>query len=178
MVRAKVCTAYYLKRGSWEKNKIRAKPQEFLLTTPTISSRMVLRSLALEIFSGPPKGVLLTVCLLFPWTLLFFSPREGPADCCCGSTSTGRAALLLEGHGESPATCDCCHCPPPISCQTPAMQNSFLAPKLCQSAVITFCFSVIQVPSAQAGNEMVTVGWWDCGMEREPQKWLSTAGRG
>lgn len=49
--------------------------------------------------------------------------------------------------------------PLPISCQPPPMQNSFLAPKQCQSGVITFCF-VTQVPSAQVGNEMVTVGWW------------------
>lgn len=112
LVRAKVCTAHYLKRGSWEKNEIGTKPQGFLLTNPTISSRMVLRNLASETFSGPPKG-LLSVCLLFSWTLLFFSPQEGPAHCCCGPTTTSDAQSRcpVGGTWESPATCDCWHCP-------------------------------------------------------------------
>lgn len=59
-----------------------------------------------------------------------------------------RADLLLEGHGESPATA-------PLP--SPASPHPYRIPVPEWS---DNCFFVIQVPSAQAGNEMVTVGWW------------------
>lgn len=103
----------------------------------------------------------------------FFSPCEGPAGGCCGPSDAQSRVPVGRTWGEP------CHTwlLPLLPLPSPASPHPYRilpGPKAVPELVITFCFFDIEVPSAQAGNDCGMVGK---DMEREPQKWLSTAGR-